>query len=92
MHSYFNPRTHRGVRHCLVKAFSNTSKDFNPRTHRGVRRSEREINYMDIIDFNPRTHRGVRLHPKGYVCHVEKFQSTHPSWGATLCDCRQLCC
>ena len=35
------------------------------------------------VDFNPRTHRGVRRH-KRCKCTIEvKFQSTHPSWGAT---------
>ncbi len=38
---------------------------------------------MPLKNFNPRTHRGVRL---AYVCRslaLQRFQSTHPSWGAT---------
>ena len=36
------------------------------------------------VDFNPRTHRGVRHTPR-LLCHRSfEFQSTHPSWGATL--------
>ena len=35
-------------------------------------------------DFNPRTHRGVRRMGTSEVLNVGKFQSTHPSWGATL--------
>ena len=34
--------------------------------------------------FNPRTHRGVRLISKIYFPLWDGFQSTHPSWGATL--------
>ena len=38
---------------------------------------------LGFFDFNPRTHRGVR--PSGNFNRTlfEKFQSTHPSWGAT---------
>ena len=35
------------------------------------------------VDFNPRTHRGVRPDQMGNVFYFPKFQSTHPSWGAT---------
>ena len=36
-------------------------------------------------DFNPRTHRGVRLHLTLRFANCERlFQSTHPSWGATM--------
>ena len=34
--------------------------------------------------FNPRTHRGVRRMPYYDKRDREQFQSTHPSWGATL--------
>ena len=33
--------------------------------------------------FNPRTHRGVRLLGDISICLCYRFQSTHPSWGAT---------
>ena len=38
------------------------------------------------VYFNPRTHRGVRLYGSGgaEVLTALVFQSTHPSWGATL--------
>ena len=35
-------------------------------------------------DFNPRTHRGVRPELMDGMTRQQKFQSTHPSWGATL--------
>ena len=34
--------------------------------------------------FNPRTHRGVRLNVFMDKLSFGKFQSTHPSWGATM--------
>ena len=34
-------------------------------------------------DFNPRTHRGVRQYRSVERISLKKFQSTHPSWGAT---------
>ena len=33
--------------------------------------------------FNPRTHRGVRLNNNHMTWITARFQSTHPSWGAT---------
>ena len=41
------------------------------------------INLTQMFDFNPRTHRGVRRMGTSEVLNVGKFQSTHPSWGAT---------
>ena len=35
-------------------------------------------------NFNPRTHRGVRRGICGKPVDFTKFQSTHPSWGATV--------
>ena len=35
-------------------------------------------------NFNPRTHRGVRLFTLLFTHYHYVFQSTHPSWGATL--------
>ena len=34
--------------------------------------------------FNPRTHRGVRLKRIIHKVYCTRFQSTHPSWGATI--------
>ena len=80
----FNPRTHRGVRryqysynHCLTYYF-------NPRTHRGVRPFVC-IALFTLANFNPRTHRGVRPSTTiRFTSACLRFQSTHPSWGATL--------
>ena len=36
------------------------------------------------IDFNPRTHRGVRRFAFIPSDRITEFQSTHPSWGATI--------
>ena len=38
-----------------------------------------------LSHFNPRTHRGVRRIEYRDIENKEKFQSTHPSWGATVC-------
>jgi len=59
------------------------SSDFNPRTLRGVRRHFFGNNRI-MFYFNPRTLRGVRR--KRYVTtkRVYKFQSTHPTRGATI--------
>ena len=35
-------------------------------------------------NFNPRTHRGVRLYHLNLLHSQAIFQSTHPSWGATI--------
>ena len=37
-----------------------------------------------LDDFNPRTHRGVRLLFSQDLMTSYVFQSTHPSWGATI--------
>ena len=56
---------------------------FNPRTHRGVRPAN--LAYIAVIlDFNPRTHRGVRHFNNYNQNGFNQFQSTHPSWGATV--------
>ena len=57
--------------------------NFNPRTHRGVRRNIGITFIIGIAYFNPRTHRGVRLCCSIKLIALMKFQSTHPSWGAT---------
>ena len=38
----------------------------------------------NALNFNPRTHRGVRLCVMEPSIDKDIFQSTHPSWGATL--------
>ena len=61
-----------------------TTADFNPRTHRGVRRQTGITIPKGYNYFNPRTHRGVRLTDTGVAVTSVQFQSTHPSWGATV--------
>ena len=39
---------------------------------------------LHLSYFNPRTHRGVRLKAFVQMRSFIKFQSTHPSWGATI--------
>ena len=39
---------------------------------------------ISVTDFNPRTHRGVRRQNRIRPYRRDKFQSTHPSWGATV--------
>ena len=80
----FNPRTHRGVRR-EMKTNRPWTDNFNPRTHRGVRRTyEVKIDKMEIK---------ISIHAPIVGCDavsnllkypVQEFQSTHPSWGATL--------
>ena len=62
---------------------SASATDFNPRTHRGVRLLITSASNRSNIHFNPRTHRGVRLYFLSISRLFLKFQSTHPSWGAT---------
>ena len=58
--------------------------NFNPRTHRGVRLYVQPKSQPCRTYFNPRTHRGVRQAVKLCLECVRVFQSTHPSWGATV--------
>ena len=64
--------------------------DFNPRTHRGVRPRKRFVHRQTNINFNPRTHRGVRRQQAIDLYNNTKFQSTHPSWGATFMIVRTM--
>ena len=57
---------------------------FNPRTHRGVRRQSERVIAHSFYYFNPRTHRGVRQQEALEQTKGFEFQSTHPSWGATI--------
>ena len=66
----------------LLLLFLSLDMYFNPRTHRGVR-----LQCIHLLEpynyFNPRTHRGVRLIHYSISLSSMRFQSTHPSWGAT---------
>ena len=79
----FNPRTHRGVRRCMLQTPCHDFLYFNPRTHRGVRHETKKSLQYICIHFNPRTHRGVRPDFELSTVPSLLFQSTHPSWGAT---------
>ena len=57
--TYFNPRTHVGVRHEL-RSIDSANRYFNPRTHVGVRPQYSTVQRFDNDYFNPRTHVGVR--------------------------------
>ena len=58
---------------------------FNPRTPRGVRRGAFDILQNVRQNFNPRTPRGVRRCLGDDQQHgPARFQSTHPSRGATM--------
>ena len=77
--------THPSWGATIEKEYNNyEQRNFNPRTHRGVRREAITLKTLTFGDFNPRTHRGVRHN----TLKIEKtaliFQSTHPSWGATV--------
>ena len=83
-HIHFNPRTHRGVRPLNNKLVEYV-KDFNPRTHRGVR--PWRINFDEEA-------KSISIHAPIVGCDAgillsgaalfKIFQSTHPSWGATM--------
>ena len=45
--------------------------------------SDIRSNHLHKYNFNPRTHRGVRRMAILKSSIIWKFQSTHPSWGAT---------
>ena len=80
--NYFNPRTPGGVRHWKKRLFCSI-KDFNPRTPGGVRPPRAAKAFTITSYFNPRTPGGVRpfdIRDHGYT---QRFQSTHPGWGAT---------
>ena len=66
----------------LPRRFFFCRKDFNPRTPHGVRQNLQGFGY-DGRHFNPRTPHGVRLHTLFCRFPGIRFQSTHPSRGAT---------
>ena len=55
---------------------------FNPRTPHGVRQPPPTKKMLDVC-FNPRTPHGVRPDTEKGAVIVKKFQSTHPTRGAT---------
>ena len=57
--------------------------DFNPRTPHGVRRWIMQSIWGWALYFNPRTPHGVRLCGSMPPSFISRFQSTHPSRGAT---------
>ena len=63
--------------------YMTSDNNFNPRTHRGVRLIRLCRGARKRKHFNPRTHRGVRQRYREMCIDQKKFQSTHPSWGAT---------
>ena len=57
---------------------------FNPRTHRGVRPYVPVIAFIVIKISIHAPIVGCDQLPKLLICEACQFQSTHPSWGATL--------
>ena len=82
LRKHFNPRTPRGVRRIKMVHLCQFPH-FNPRTPRGVRLNL-SIHPKIILNFNPRTPRGVRRVLPTAIITALRFQSTHPSRGATL--------
>ena len=62
--------------------YSILAASFNPRTPGGVRHNSHPRRWRRLC-FNPRTPGGVRLSCRTSCNKSEKFQSTHPGWGAT---------
>ena len=81
--SYFNPRTHRGVRQDPADI---PLSPFTISIHAPIVGCDTAsaLKVREGADFNPRTHRGVRLFSRIIKLSISRFQSTHPSWGATL--------
>ena len=57
---------------------------FNPRAPRGARRASAVSTMTVHADFNPRAPRGARPPSQATLSRCARFQSTRPSWGATL--------
>ena len=82
----FNPRTHRGVRQ---KNRSRPLIQHLISIHAPIVGCDSVMSVFNANKqyFNPRTHRGVRLRLLNWIIMIYTiFQSTHPSWGATLYD------
>ena len=90
--SDFNPRTHRGVR---LNNFASFNNFINISIHAPIVGCDDNGDTIIslVADFNPRTHRGVRPFITSFwSLSPAVFQSTHPSWGATLFhDHRRIC-
>ena len=67
-----------------------TRKYFNPRTPHGVRHLCCYCSEKTYLHFNPRTPHGVRLLTDSVPPRIYRFQSTHPSRGATFVAVRSL--
>ena len=80
----FNPRTPHGVRHACAQPGNNLLTDFNPRTPHGVRHnaSKNITNRLKISIHAPLTGCDRARGRPGFWC--SRFQSTHPSRGATF--------
>ena len=82
--NYFNPRTHRGVRQL---PFTYLAKLSSISIHAPIVGCDIIKTFWKSVicsHFNPRTHRGVRRASHVFKEWFSRFQSTHPSWGATL--------
>ena len=79
----FNPRTHRGVRRRSIWLWPYIN-NFNPRTHRGVRPCS--VSFIKSIIKISIHAPIVGCDSKWRICnrYSARFQSTHPSWGATI--------
>ena len=77
----FNPRTPHGVRQANTWDIK-SNVNFNPRTPHGVRLISLLLVRI-LLNFNPRTPHGVRRISKSNFISSSRFQSTHPSRGAT---------
>ena len=79
----FNPRTHRGVR-LFIYNYIRDVLDISIHAPIVGCDTDRLVIMLVAVYFNPRTHRGVRRSPSTICPAVILFQSTHPSWGATV--------
>ena len=78
----FNPRTPCGVRQFDVSHFRSISSNFNPRTPCGVRHAQPiDKSTKDISIHAPRV--GCDYFTFACDLRTQRFQSTHPVWGAT---------
>ena len=80
---YFNPRTPGGVRHPPQLTMSNLSQISIHAPRVGCDFPTHSLSIWTYPDFNPRTPGGVRHELPEGVKVGDRFQSTHPGWGAT---------
>ena len=71
-----------GATYAIIYGFSQDDISI----HAPIVGCDQKISFLQSLVqyFNPRTHRGVRLKEQDQTLLFLKFQSTHPSWGATL--------